>query len=552
MTTWAPSVTPNDVIRHSQGPWEDHKYVKVVDGKYYYPDGYTEGRTVSDLKGSSDSKKSDSNKATKSDYSKDDSDFDDKNYSSKNAIGNTEFYGFKGKDGRNVIVMEDKKWSLPEGTEIDSKLKKRLEKVSEEIEERRKNGEKISADEWNKLVDDAINGTSSKKTSSSSKKTSSSKSSSKTVKEKDSVARAYGKSIVKSMKEKQKAKEKERRRRQNVIDRKAYLNHTDLIWQPSITASDIICHHGIEGQRWGKRNGPPYPLTAGAHSPEEKRAKYQRSINRNEKRALRLRKRAAKLNIKANRKATRAIKRGNVKKFMRSEKIKLKASKLELKASRKEEYANKLRTKLNNLDAATMSKGANIYEGLKKKMTREEKKAYKQRMKNLKKAREVREKNKKEAAKKEEILRKGSAKDIAKIKDKLTSDDYKRVFDRLDNENKLEQRINQNVKTGKERYNDIVSMLSTTANAAQNAVNLYNNVAKTYNTFNKKSKKLPVIGEKDDSFQKMLINKANVDTLVKNRNKLNGDELAKALARLKTEDSLDKYYKDKLEERIKK
>lgn len=324
------------------------------------------------------------------------------------------------------------------------------------------------------------------------------------------------------------------------------------MWKPSVTPSDVIEHHGIMGMHWGQRNGPPYPLTAGAHSPEEKRAKYQRSIAYNEKRALRLRKRAAKLNIKANRKAARAIKRGNVKKFMRSEKIKLKASKLELKASRKEEYANKLRTKLNNLDAATMSKGANIYEGLKKKMTREEKKAYKQRMKNLKKAREVREKNKKEAAKKEEILRKGSAKDVAKIKDQLTSDDYKRVFDRLDNENKLEQRINQNVKTGKERYNDIVSMLSTTASAAQNAVNLYNNVAKTYNTFNKKSKKLPVIGEKDDSFQKMLINKANVDTVVKNRNKLNGDELAKALARLKTEDSLDKYYKDKLEERIKK
>lgn len=540
---WKPSVTPSDVIRHSQGPWEDHKYVKVVDGKYYYPNNYEDGRTVSDLKG----KASDSNKSTKSEYSKDDSDFDDKNYSSKNAIGNTEFYGFKGKDGRNVILMEDKKWTLPEGTEIDSKLKKRLEKVSEEIEERRKNGEKVTGDEWNKLVEDAINGTSGKKSSSGSKKTSS-----KSSKEsKDSSARLYTKSILKSMKDKRKAKEKERKRRQNVIDRKAYLNHTSSMWKPTIS-SDELYHHGILGMRWGHRNGPPYPLTAGAHSPEEKRAKYQRSINRNEKRALRLRKRAAKLNIKANRKATRAIKRGNVKKFMRSEKIKLKASKLELKASRKEEYANKLRTKLNNLDAATMSKGANIYEGLKKKMTREEKKAYKQRMKNLKKAREVREKNKKEAAKKEEILRKGSAKDIAKIKDKLTSDDYKRVFDRLDNENKLEQRINQNVKTGKERYNDIVSMLSTTANAAQNAVNLYNNVAKTYNTFNKKSKKLPVIGEKDDSFQKMLINKANVDTLVKNRNKLNGDELAKALARLKTEDSLDKYYKDKLEERIKK
>ena len=23
-----------------------------------------------------------------------------------------------------------------------------------------------------------------------------------------------------------------------------------------------LCHHGIKGQKWGKRNGPPYPLDA--------------------------------------------------------------------------------------------------------------------------------------------------------------------------------------------------------------------------------------------------------------------------------------------------
>lgn len=33
-----------------------------------------------------------------------------------------------------------------------------------------------------------------------------------------------------------------------------------------------IKHHGIKGQKWGQRNGPPYPLNAGAHSAAEKRA----------------------------------------------------------------------------------------------------------------------------------------------------------------------------------------------------------------------------------------------------------------------------------------
>lgn len=43
-------------------------------------------------------------------------------------------------------------------------------------------------------------------------------------------------------------------------------------------AMNELMHHGIKGQKWGKRNGPPYPLSDSAHSVNEKRNNYKQSI----------------------------------------------------------------------------------------------------------------------------------------------------------------------------------------------------------------------------------------------------------------------------------
>lgn len=39
-------------------------------------------------------------------------------------------------------------------------------------------------------------------------------------------------------------------------------------------------HHGILGQKWGKKNGPPYPLGASDHSAREKKAGWRKSLNK--------------------------------------------------------------------------------------------------------------------------------------------------------------------------------------------------------------------------------------------------------------------------------
>ena len=346
-------------------------------------------------------------------------------------------------------------------------------------------------------------------------------------------------------------------------------------WQPSVTPNDVIIHaaydelyhHGVLGQHWGQRNGPPYPLSAGQHSPAEKRAGYQKSIDKKNLQANRYRTKAAKLRVKAAKLNRRRLRRhdnstGFFSKARRANRAELKASKLERKAARREKQALKLQKKMSELDVKLLAQNFDNYGAKNGKSwadKRAEKKLAKQRMKNLDKARKARQKNKELAAKKEEILRKGSAQDIKKIRDQLSEEDYRKVFTRLDNENKLEQRINQNVKTNKEKFNEYVQMLQNVANATNSAVTTYNNVAKTVNAFNKgNKKKMPIIGDssqektKEQKTKEYLVDKADLETLVKNKEKLNSKELNTAFNRIKTADQVTEYYNNKKKAESKK
>lgn len=56
------------VVHSAKGSeWEEHKYVKKVDGNYYYPNGYGKGREIKDLKGGNGEKKVETNADLSSD-----------------------------------------------------------------------------------------------------------------------------------------------------------------------------------------------------------------------------------------------------------------------------------------------------------------------------------------------------------------------------------------------------------------------------------------------------------------------------------------------------
>lgn len=50
-------------------------------------------------------------------------------------------------------------------------------------------------------------------------------------------------------------------------------------------SNNDLYHHGILGQKWGKQNGPPYPLGSSSHSAAEKRAGWRKSLNGGSSRA---------------------------------------------------------------------------------------------------------------------------------------------------------------------------------------------------------------------------------------------------------------------------
>ena len=83
-----------------------------------------------------------------------------------------------------------------------------------------------------------------------------------------------------------------------------------------------LYHHGILGQKWGQRNGPPYPLSGSDHSAAEKRAaRYRSSAERAEGKIAKNKAKIEKLNSYRNSKHNQKLE-------MRRNKLQIKRDKL--------------------------------------------------------------------------------------------------------------------------------------------------------------------------------------------------------------------------------
>ena len=80
----------------------------------------------------------------KKEWSKDDKDFDESNYSDENWLKDTDFYVKKKEDGSFVVLLEDTKWTVPAGTNIED-IKKKLQEAAktEDVRERSKKYDEI-------------------------------------------------------------------------------------------------------------------------------------------------------------------------------------------------------------------------------------------------------------------------------------------------------------------------------------------------------------------------------------------------------------------------
>lgn len=235
---------------------------------------------------------------------------------------------------------------------------------------------------------------------------------------------------------------------------------------------EFLEHHGILGQRWGKLNGPPYPLGVGDHSGGEKKA-------------------AAEAGIKVGSDSGKGSIE-NVKKKKSNAGVQNKPKK-ELTPEEKREAAlaaarsgdkKKIAKYMDYLTTQELQE-AETRARVKSGMTREEpgeKKASKAELE------------------KQDAIRSGDKEKIKQYADKMSNSELQEALNRVD----LNAKLNY-VKpspTAMDKLKTFATKVDDFRQVAEKGVNAYNLAAKVYNSTHKDGTKWPIIGDQKKDNEK--------------------------------------------------
>lgn len=307
-----------------------------------------------------------------------------------------------------------------------------------------------------------------------------------------------------------------------------YLDHNDVKINDETLS---IAHHGILGMKWGRLNGPPYPLGRGDHSASEKKAASKAGI---------------KVGTDSGKGSIENIKKSGttVSRSRSSSKSETMGSARDGKESKSVEQTGST----NRQETAQKSKPV-------------DKNELKKRQEAAKKARDTKAAKKEHEEYRQEALWSGDPKRIKEVMKESSYQEIKEALDRVDIYAKVDAKIPPEPST-MDKIDKIVSNANTINNWVTTGTNIWNNFAKIHNAVNQDGSDLPIIGQ-DNSKNRTAAQKAaaRIDRqereLVKNAIKsgdpqkiqsvlsmMNATELNDANTMLKNKEALNMTIKD--------
>lgn len=270
-----------------------------------------------------------------------------------------------------------------------------------------------------------------------------------------------------------------------------------MLWRGGLSMSDFeafaddinvgmeyLEHHGILGQKWGKQNGPPYPLDSGDHSLSEKSAAQSAGV-----------------------KVGKSSGKGSIENIKKPRK-----PKVELTPEQKREAA---------LDAARAGDKKKISKNISNLTTDELREAAERaRLKDqLTRVEPGSQKASKAEMEKQEVIRSGDKARVREFADKMSYQELSEAMNRIDLNAKLF--YEKPAPTVADKIDKAMENVNRARNWAEKGIAAYNTIAKVYNSTHKGEAMWPEI--QAGLSQKAKENKKEMDVLDKITSKATKD-----------------------------